>query len=338
MRRALFVITLAVPTFLLMCVDYSDDDEEISGKCTGSTVIATNYRGTGSFLIDNDAIYLERPALGGILIWRMDKITGDTSTLFIGPANLKLQCLDGAYFYLAGRQDNGVYRASKAGGTLELVKSFSGDVNSLKVVGDRMYVTMWNGDGLFCYSSSRDTITTVTDHKVSWFDSDEHSLFWAEARRDSVTQLRTIWEMKHGGGAPIKRVTGDFGDVRMMGDYICYWTDSTYDLMRFHKGGGEPEIIFPSHPSLFSDEDDEYVLVGDMLYVSNCGGGLWRFPVKDPINGATMIDKWGAFDDDDYGRLLASDGVALYWFAGPNVNTRISDDDMGVLLKTCLAP
>jgi hypothetical protein len=337
MKRALFVITLAVPTFLLKCVDYSDDDEETSVKCAGSTtVIATNYTSTYPFLIDGEALYLQRAALGQTVISRIDKITGDTSTLFTGLNNITLQCHYGAYLYFTG-MDYYIHRMSKTGGTVEMVKTFSDVLRRLKVVGDKMYATMWNGDGLFCYSSSRDTITTITGEKVLWFDVDEHSVFWAGAQRDSVTQMRTIWEMKHGGEAPIKRVTDDIGDVRMMDDYICYLSDSTGDLMRLHKDGGEPEILFPYHPIMFSGEDDTYVLVGDTLYVSNCGGGLWKFPARDPVNGAKMIDKWGAFDDDDYTPKLVSDGVALYWFAGPNVNTRISDDDMGVLLKTCMA-
>jgi hypothetical protein len=348
MKRAVFMITLAVVTIFLNCVDYSHDgdDEENTDRYIGpTTVIATNYRTSYPLLIDDDALYLERssttapgpqPGDGGTLISRIDKITGDTSTLkFSGPEKMALKCLDGGYLYFTG-QDLRVYRASKAGGTAELVKSFGGAIHSLKVVGDKMYVRL-SAAGLFCYSIPRDTTTTITDDQVLWFDIDEHSLFWSERQRDSVTQLRTIWEMRLDGGAPIERVTDDFYVVRMMGDYICYWSDSTDELMSFCKESGKPEALFPSRSNLVT-EDDAYVLVGDMLYVSNCGGGLWRLPVKDPVNGAAMIDRWGGFDDDDYAPKVVSDGVALYWFAGPDVHTRISDEDMGVLLKTCLAP
>jgi len=51
-----------------------------------------------------------------------------------------------------------------------------------------------------------------------------------------------------------------------------------------------------------------------------------------------LLDKWGPYDDDDYSPWVESDGESLYWFAGPDANVPISDDDMGAILKTCLKP
>jgi hypothetical protein len=156
------------------------------------------------------------------------------------------------------------------------------------------------------------------------------------AGRDS-SGLRTLWQRRQSGGAPYKRVTDDFYVIRMMGDYICYWSDKHNELMKLNKESGNPTALLAS-PCDKVTEDDAYVTVGDMLYVSNYKGELWRLPFKNPVNGAMLLDQWGPYDDDDFAPWITSDGAALYWFAGPNANVRISDDDAGALLKSGLDP
>lgn len=272
------------------------------------------------------------------VIDRIDKMTGETQKLKINSLeHMYCLALDGDYVYLYGGRE--VYRTFKSGGgSPEKIAEFGNNINQLKVDGNKMYISFNWTPGLFLYNIPDGTMTTLVDSLVGWLDVDEKYLFWRTWQSEN-TAIRTIWQKSRDTGTPVARVTGELGDVRIIGDYIYYWEDNdpgAYNgpdvLKKISKLGNEEPVIVISNPEHFT-EDDGFVITGDMLYASNFDGELWGIPLKDPKN-AVLLDKWGSYDDDDFRSWIATDGNALYWVAGPNVNERISDDDEGALLKT----
>ncbi len=122
-------------------------------------------------------------------------------------------------------------------------------------------------------------------------------------------------------------------------------------------GGGDGYIYDTRDGSLFrrpenapaKKESDEFVfdythtggmsvfLVFDSdFYASNESGELWHAKVWPEPTEPVLVEKRGAWDDDDYSSIMGIDNDAVYWTAGANPEQRASGSGLELALyRTC---
>lgn len=76
------------------------------------------------------------------------------------------------------------------------------------------------------------------------------------------------------------------------------------------------------------------VVVDNEFYAASDTGQLWVLDLSDD-SAPRVIDRHGAYDDDDYEPLILVDSEAVYWQAGVDFVQRTTDGDPIALYRSC---
>jgi hypothetical protein len=188
----------------------------------------------------------------------------------------------------------------------------------------------WN-HGQYCYDIQQKTIVEFHDRTSQWFDADNDFVFWSKT--DSLTNETTLEKTPHGDTTITELAKGKIWAEKMLGEHI-YYRDEDDKLLRISKHNGLIETVLSSQAGFISDNG--YVVWDDIVYMTDCypQGILSGLQINYHQKGFVTFDKRGIFDDDDMNYWLWTDKQALYWVAGPDTATGISDEQWGTLFKT----
>lgn len=273
-------------------------------------------------------------------ICKMDKNTGVVKTLNNSTgARFRNLCMDDKYLY--GYEGSfistSIYRIDKSlNSSPELIVNLDRKFFHIEAGGNKLYLDVElapasgvNKRGLVKYDISEGTMVEISNQNF-WYGTDREYVYWITY--DSLSKERILWKMPHSSSIPLILAKGDLWDGKMLSEYIYCW-DQDPNLLRISTQTGIIEKII-SAPVGF-DEDDGYVIRDEFVFVTNSYEATLRvFNLRNPQKGFTILDKRGGFDDDDMVCWLWADKNALYWVAGPEKGSRISDEQWGTLFKT----
>jgi hypothetical protein len=345
MNRNVSVMTVVL--FALICntgcfqknpVDTIEDESKPALYACSTAALAT-VPPYVDIEMDESAFYFFD--MGNSKVCKIDKNSGAMKSLKIQSSeNLGSLCMDNDYLYAWGWNRYSVYRINKSlNSSPELLVTFDRTFYKLKAGDNCLYVNFKgvagsmpnNFKGLFVYDIQKKTQVKIHDQNT-WFDTDKDNLYWISI--DTVSNERTLLKMPHHSSKPDVLAKGKLWYGKMMDEYIYCWDDDD-NLLRVSKHSGSIESILSS-PVGFT-EDNGYVILDDIFYVTdNYDATLSGIQIKNPQKGFLTIAKKGRCDDDDMNSWLWTDKEALYWVAGPDEGTSISDEQWGTLFKTCV--
>jgi hypothetical protein len=272
-------------------------------------------------------------------ICKMNKVTGQKNVLNIGNSAFNGLSLDGNYLYgyNGGFNSRLIYRIDKNFTTSpeQIIFSLEKNVYQMKAGGGYLYIeyvstsnTGTNKIELCKYDILKKETISIGSQSA-WFDTDSENVYWMSI--DSLSN-RTLWKMAHNSSSPVKLVYGQISSCKMSESDIYYW-DNDENLLRVSKKYGTVETIVSASGNLF--DDNGFIVKNELLFVTDCfDATLSVCSLKSLQNRFTTLEKKGRFDEDDMNCWLWADKDALYWVAGPNEDTQISDEQWGTLFRT----
>jgi hypothetical protein len=245
-------------------------------------------------------------------------------------------CMDSDYLYVYtgfGETDS-VYRIHKNLNTSpELLFESDNDIVQMKAGGNRLYIRYsktFGREPYYCYNIQQKTTDKFQDQTM-WFDTDNDFVYWLKT--DSLTNETILGKTPHGDTTTTVLTKGNINAEKMLGEHI-YYRDEDDKLLRISKHNGAIETVLSSQAGYISNNG--YVIWDDVVYMIDGypQGILSGLQINNHQKGFVTLDKRGKFDDDDMNYWLWTDKQALYWVAGPDTTTSISDEQWGTLFKT----
>jgi Domain of unknown function (DUF5050) len=336
-------LTVIVVTFVMVagCLDVNNPIPAketkpvlISTACS-TTVIGTvppytniEFDGSAFYFFDDEKLR----------VCSIDKSSGSMKSQGIqsfGRGNL---CMDSEYLYVytGFREADSVYRLYKHLNTSpELLFVSENDVLQMEAGGNRLYIRFYakpntRNRELYCYDIQQKSTYKFQDQTM-WFDTDNDFVYWLKT--DSLTNEAILGKTAHGDTTTTVLAKGNINVEKMLGEHI-YYRDEDDNLLRISKHNGLIETVLSSQAGFISDNG--YVVWDDVVYMTDCFplGILSGLQINNAQKGFVTIDKKGKFDEDDMNCWLWTDKQALYWVAGPDSATYISDEQWGTLFKT----
>jgi Domain of unknown function (DUF5050) len=345
MNNKLLALTVTIVTSIMVagCLDVNNPIPAkenkpvlISTACS-TTVIGTvppytniEFDGSAFYFIDD-----LKP-----IVYSIDKNSGSMKSQSIQTTTvIENICMDSEYLYVntGFRQPSSVYRLHKNMNTSpELLFTAENAIRQIKAGGNRLYFDFYrtsdnfNRNELYCYDIQLKKTVKIQD-QTNLFDTDNDFVYWSKT--DSLTNERTLGKTPHGGTTTTELAKGKIWADKMLGEYIYYW-DENDNLLRISKHNSQIEKFLSSPAGL--NEDNGYVVWDDVVYMTDCYplGILSGLQINNPQKGFVTLEKKGHFDEDDMACWLWTDKQALYWVAGPDTTTSISDEQWGTLFKT----
>ncbi|MBN2715237.1 MAG: hypothetical protein JXX14_05240 [Deltaproteobacteria bacterium] len=340
------------------------DSDTVIHPCPSPTVVIAEIDGnTYPLGMDDENLYFHERS-SGKLLWT-NKQTGDSGKLDMQLSTKRSRLVadvNNLYLYeikgpLDGNASSTVQVVSKTPDfqmAAPIVLNHS--IGEMKVENRTMFVTPSSGTGLVSYHLDTGVETVWATEIIESFYVSSEWVYWNSLKNNGTY---TLVRQPRGGGELISEVaSGPIFVLDYQTDRILLWTlggafgppiyssmidESVAGLLWLAPNGSNgldmPHVVpgFDTYSERFEWEDDQpAAIVGDYVYFSNSMGELWQLPVNESLEGPTVLEARGRFDNDDYNSWMQTDATAIYWLAGPTPGVRASDDDPVSIYRTCL--